>query len=280
MHIPILACTDSIIKKKVLLPNSITCSSNNSASYISFKQWKSGYNNFVFNTANFLAYDSASINWEKHFKLNAEIGYIKFSDSIWLKSSDVLDMSFELSRTRQSKYTSVFSSALNSQLLSSYETAYDLNGQEFSKWAGGFANPLTFDLSFGTSWKVWKNSRINFNYVNFRTMVEPLQDPAMVLKDNQTIWGDSFISSSYGFGLQSFLKKDFGKHFRWENNSRCFANGLGQKSLDIDLRNKFTIRIMKYLSLSYDSRIRYVPNPPYNLQFRNQFMLAFTLEKQ
>ncbi len=106
-----------------------------------------------------------------------------------------------------------------------------------------------------------------------------LLDPAEGGHANDMIYKKTLITSEYGLGLQTCIRKKFGQRVRWENYSRAFANAVNRQKLDLDFRNRVVIKIFKYLDFIVDSRIRYMPYPPYKFQFRNELMLSFTFEK-
>jgi hypothetical protein len=269
--------SDTLKSAKFKLPQAYSYDSNISASYISYKNWKyNGYNNFSFILRENLNYDSIAQKTETHLRINAELGFMKFSDSIWYKNSDLLDLSLEISRNSEKRIRNVFSLSLNTQLLSSYEIRIDSNGEEFNAWSSGFCNPLSLDLSYGSSVRFWKSSRININYVNLRTTVQPLPDPSSLDSGSEIIYKKSLIRSEYGFTIQTFIRHNLSERLRWESHSKIFANAINRERIELDLRSKFSLRLLKYFNLILDSRLKYTPSYPSKLQFRNELMLAFT----
>ena len=107
----------------------------------------------------------------------------------------------------------------------------------------------------------------------------PALDKETPNSQNDFIYKKSMITSEYGLGIQTFLRHNLCERIRWENYSRLFVNAINRNRLDLDFRNKIIIKILKYLDLIVDSRVRYTPYPPYKMQFRNELMLTFTMEK-
>jgi hypothetical protein len=97
--------------------------------------------------------------------------------------------------------------------------------------------------------------------------------------ENDIIYKKTLITSEYGLGIQTYIRKNIGKRVRWENYSRAFANAINREKFNIDFRNRVIVKVFKYLDFIVDSRIRYIPYPPYKFQFRNELMLSFTLER-
>ena len=267
-------------RKKVRLPSSITYTSNFSASYVSYKNWKyNGYNNFAFLVRQNLNYDTITTNWETHLRFNGELGYMKFIDSTWYKNSDYLDFSTEIVKVKNKKLTNVFTLFFNSQFLSNYENYYTDSGTYNKRWTSGFGNPMYLDIGYGAEFQFWKNCRINLTYVTLRTNVMPALDNESEISQSDFKYKKSIITSEYGIGIQTFIRHNITERIRWENYSRCFANAINRNRVDVDFRNKIIIKALKYLDLIIDSRIRYMPYPPYKFQFRNELMLSFTVEK-
>ena len=267
-------------KKCFHLPPTFTYSNNFSASYVSYKNWKyNGYNNFAFLLRENINYDTIGSNWETHVRFNGELGYMKFIDSSWYKNTDYLDLSIEVVKVKTKRITNVFSLYFNSQFLSTYENYYNEAGSYSKRWAGGFGNPMYLDLSYGSEIRFWKNCRINLTYVTLQTTVMPALNKEQPNTNNDFLYKKSIITSEYGLGIQTYIRHNFTERIRWENYSKGFVNAINRNRFNIDFRNKIIIKVLKYLDLILDSRIRYMPYPPYKFQFRNELMLSFTLER-
>lgn len=279
LKVPAISNHDST-KKHFHLPNTITYSNNFSASYVHYKNWKyNGNSNYSFLLRSNLNYDSIGNLWETHIRFNGELGYMKFVDSIWYKNTDYLDFSTEIIKNNAKTLSTIFTFYFNSQFLSSHENYYDDNGIENKRWSGGFGNPMNIDLGYGTTIRFWKTSRINLTFVTLKTSTIPLLDFEPSKQQNDIVYNKTLITSEYGLGIQTSIRKNFGAKVRWENYSRCFTNAINRSKVDIDFRNRIIIKIFKYLDFIIDSRIRYTPYPPYKFQFRNELMLSFTFEK-
>lgn len=273
------SASDSLKIKKPRFPG-FTYSSTISASYISYKNWKyNGFNSFSFLTRQNLNYDKTGKKMEIHFRINGELSYLKFLDSILLKNNDLLDLNLELLKATNKKISHSFVLNFYSQFISDKETWYNDLGEPYERWSGGFGNPMSLDLCYGSTLKVWKNSRLVFSYVCLHTLVEPRLEMELPTKEKLLVLDHAFIDSRYGFTLQSFIRHKFAERLRWENNSRLFANGISANDLDFDLRNRLIIHLLKHLDLIIDTKLRYLPVEPYKVQFRNELMLSFTMER-
>lgn len=267
-------------KKHFRIPNTITYSNNFSASYVHYKNWKyNGNNNYSFLLRSNINYDSIGTLWETHIRFNGELGYMKFADSTWYKNTDYLDFSTDVVKNSHKTFTNIFTFYFNSQFLSNYENYYNDSGYYNKRWTGGFGSPMNIDLGYGTTVRFWKTCRINLTFVTLRTSTNPILDFEPGKQQNDIIYKKTLITSEYGLGVQTYIRKNIGSKVRWENYSRCFANAINRTKFDIDFRNRVIINIFKYLDLIIDSRIRYMPYPPYKFQFRNELMLSFTFEK-
>ncbi len=272
--------TTATPKNKYGLLRHITYSSTFSASYVSYHNWKySGYNNFTFLTRQSVNYDTIGTNWEHHIRFNGELGFMKFIDSTWYKSSDYLDLSFEMIRSDRKNFSKIFTAYTGTQFLSDYEIVYNDSGVAQNKWKAGFANPLFLDLGYGVDWTFWKTCRINLTYITLRTNTTPIYQVYDLDTNAAMIYKKSVITSEYGLGIQTFIRHDFTDRIRWENYSRFFGNAVHREKIDINFRNRIVIKALKNLHLIFDSRIMYKPVAPYKFQFRNELMLSFVLEK-
>lgn len=280
-HLKSFSQKDSIkFKINPTFSRKISYSNNFSASYIHYKNWKySGYNNFSFLLRSNLNYDTTGRAWETHLHFNAELGYMKFVDSTWYKSNDYVDLSAEVIKNTNKTFENIFTFYFSSQFLSTYEVYYYDNSVYNKRWTSGFGNPMNIDLAYGTSVHFWKTCRVNLTYVTLRTSTMPMLEEELVSHENAMTYKKTLITSEYGLGIQTYIRKNFGKRIRWENYSRAFANAIDRQKLNIDFRNRVVLKVFKYLDLILDNRIKYLPSPPYKFQFRNELMLSFTFEK-
>ena len=262
------------------LPTTITYTSNLSASYVNYKNWKyNGYSNYTFLVRENLNFDTIGKNWETHIRFNGELGYMKFVDSTWYKNTDYLDFSTEIVKTKNKKLTNILTFYFNSQFLSNYDYFYQDDGSSLKRWSGGFGNPMNLEVGYGTTARFWKTCRINLTFITLRTNVNPYFDDQNLLTKNDFIYKKSIISSEYGLGIQTFIRHDLHKKIRWENNTRFFGNAIHRNHFDIDFRNRIIFHLIKYLDFIIDTRVRYIPSAPYKLQFRNELILSFSIEK-
>ena len=257
------------------LPAAISYTVNAAASYTNYKDWKyNGFTNYSFLARSEINYDSTAEHWETHLRLNAGLGYMKFADSTWYKNTDDLYFSCDVVKRKNKRLEQVFNLYSSSQLLSAYER--DAYGKH---WQSGFGNPMTIDLGYGVVLHFWQTSRVSLSFVTLQTATRPLTEEDLSNNTPGMVSHRTLITSQYGLGIQTAIRKSFGKRLRWENNSRAFCNAIDKRQLDIDFRNRVILKLWKYLELVLDSRIRYMPYPPYRLQYRNELALTFTLER-
>ncbi len=262
------------------LPSTITYTNNFSASYVQYKNWKyNGNNSYSFLLRSNVNYDSIGNSWETHLRFNGELGYLKFIDSSWYKNADYLDLAADVVKKTGKRFENVFSFYFSSQFLSAYENDYNDSGRFTKRWISGFGNPMNVDIGYGSTIRFWKTNRIDLTFVTLHTSTLPLLDNETADRSGAIIYKNTLISTEYGLGIQTYIRKSIGKRIRWENNSRFFANAINRQKCTVDFRNRVIIKIFKYLDFIVDSRIRYVPYPPYKFQFRNELMLSFTFEK-
>lgn len=272
---------DSISKKTHFhLPRTISYTTNFSASYVHYKNWKyTGNNNYSFLARANVNYDTIGSNWETHIRFNGELGYMKFIDSIWYKNTDVVDFSADVIKSNTKRFQNIFSIYFTSQFLSNYEIYSTETGIEHKRWVNGFGNPMNIDLAYGTTIRFWKTSRISLTFATLHTSTVPFLDHELTTTGNDIIYKKTLITSEYGLGIQTFIRKQIGTRVRWENYSRAFANAINRDKFNIDFRNRVIVKVFKYLDFIIDSRIKYVPYPPFKFQFRNELMLSFTFER-
>jgi hypothetical protein len=138
---------------------------------------------------------------------------------------------------------------------------------------------MSIDLGYGTSVHFWKTCRINLTFVTLKTTAVPYLSNEVLVNENDMVYKKSLITSEYGLGLQTYIRKNINSRLRWENYSRAFANAVNREKVNIDFRNRVIVKVFRFMDFIIDSRIKYLPYPPYKFQFRNELMLSFTFEK-
>jgi hypothetical protein len=214
---------DSLKKKGPFIPEAFSYSENLSGSYAAYNNWKGQSANSFYLFAHLnLNYDSTSEKREVHLRTDLNLGFRKFIDSTWNKEMDQLEINLEWLKNENKRIKKGFSFNFNTQLVSDYETVVSDSAEAQRIWRAGFCNPSALEMNYGSSISFWKNCRIRFDYVSLRTTVEPIFDP-LPEELSGFVYKRTHILNEYGFSMQTFIRKDLGKRFRWENHSRFFC---------------------------------------------------------
>jgi hypothetical protein len=211
----------------------------------------------------------------------ADLGYLKFVDSTWVKHMDRLQVNL-LWYSGSRKLNHSYSLVLATQFLPNTVLEYNLEtllNEERS--VGGFMNPFTLDGSYGAVWSFWQGSNINFAFATLRFSAAPKSSIGPAFTDASMIEGlNAYYFVNYGFSFTTAIKKPIGKHLEWINNSRFFVNGVNRNNVNFDFNNMVVVKLWKYIQLRIDTRFAYNPMLNYDLQFRQEVLLGFFYERK
>jgi len=213
-------------------------------------------------------------------QLLADLGYLKYLDSIWVKSVDRLQLNFlwasEAPRLRHS-----YSILFNTQFLSQSMWSFDAElGQSVERHVGGIMRPFSLEAGYGAVFSFWGTSNINFTFATLKLSGYPTEITATQFRDATMISAPTMnYFASYGFGITTAINKPIGKHVQWINNTRFFGNGLDRDHLQFDFANMLIVKLWKYVQLRFDTRLAYNPILNYDLQFRQEALVGFFYER-
>ena len=210
----------------------------------------------------------------------ADLGYLKFVDSVWVKSIDRLQINLLWNSTGK-KLNQSWSIAFGTQFLPNSFLQYDpeLN-KSVPRSIGGFLNPFTFEAGYGAVFMFWKTSNINFAVATLRLNSSPKETTPPHFAESNTIEGPkAYYFMTYGFSIAAAINKPFGEHVQWINNTRIFGNGIDRDHANFDFGNMVIVKLWKYLQLRLDTRLAYNPMLNYNIQFRQEVLLGFFYQR-
>lgn len=252
-----------------------------SASYATSSNWQ-GQNlrNFAF-VGNVLYKHAAFDSTRSHaHQVIADLGYLKFVDSVWVKSVDKLQVNL-LWAANGKRFNHSYSLLLNTQFLpnTTWVTEPETDRTR-AKQVGGFLRPFGLEVGYGAVFNFWQGSSINFAFATLKVAGFPKDltaDPFEKATLMQTTKMNYYIS--YGFGLITAINKPIGTRLQWINNTRVFGNGLDKDHVNFDFGNMLIVKLWKYIQFRFDTRLAYNPMLNYNIQFRQEALVGFFYER-
>jgi hypothetical protein len=98
----------------------------------------------------------------------ADLGYLKFVDSIWVKNMDRIQTNFLWSSTGK-RLNQSYMIAFGTQFLPNKIPMYDPEtGTVTDASVGGFLNPFTLEAGYGAVFTFWNTSNINFAFATLK----------------------------------------------------------------------------------------------------------------
>lgn len=260
---------------------SSTLNASLSASYTTSKNWQStDFQNYALSSGLFWQDDLQSATRRHQFKVIADLSYLKFIDSVWVKGADRLQANFLWSRTER-KWTHSYALVFWTQFLPNEATAFNSENSTMERHnVGGFCSPGGLELSYGATWYPWERSSIQFSFATAKITSAPkatLQDTG---KEHFAQSDHTVFDMSYGGSLLVNIDKALTDRINWLNTSRFFCNGLDRDHVNFEVINRVAIKLWKCLQLRFDTRLGYDPVVHYDLKFSQEIMLGVFYERR
>ena len=253
-----------------------------SASYAASDNW-AGQNTHNYAVTSNVAYrhNSFGTGWGHAHHFMADMGYLRFVDSTWVKNIDRLQTNFLWNGSGR-RLNQSYAIAFASQFLPNKVMQYDFaENRSKEQKVGGFLNPFTLDIGYGAVWTFWSTSNLNFAFATLRLSSSPKETTAPAFTDVHVVEGrNAYYFLTYGFSIAATVNRSFGQHVQWLNNTRVFGNGMDRDHVNFDFSNMVIIKLWKYLQVRLDTRLAYNPMLNYNMQFRQEVLLGFFYERK
>jgi len=252
-----------------------------SSSYSTSSNWQGqDQRNFSF-LGNVLYKHSAQDSTHSHaHQVLADLGYLKFVDSLWVKSVDRFQVNL-LWAAHARRFEHAYSILLNTQFLPNTTWRYDLELQRSSSTSvGGFLRPFTLEAGYGAVLRFWNTSSINFAFATLKLSGYPKEITAPQFQDATLIQSHAMnYYMSYGLGLITAINKPIGQRLQWLNNSRAFCNGFDKDHANFEISNMLIVKLWKYIQFRFDTRLAYNPLLNYQVQFRQEALVGVFYEQ-
>ena len=185
-----------------------------SASYAASQNWGGqDLKNYAF-MGNVLYRHSVFAGSRSHMhQLMADVGYLKFVDSVWVKNMDRLQTNFLWSSTGK-RFNRSYTIAFGTQFLPSTFASYDFEQNKLvARSVGGFMNPFTLEAGYGAVFTFWNTSNLNFAFATLRLNSSPKElTPTSFAESNTLESRNAYYFLTYGFSVAAAINKPFGQH--------------------------------------------------------------------
>lgn len=213
-------------------------------------------------------------------QLLADLGYLKFVDSVWVKSVDRFQVNF-LWASRGRRLDHSFSLMLGTQFLPNTNWSYDPDLERtISTNVGGLMRPFNLEAGYGAVLKLWNTSSINIAFATLKLSGYPKEITAPPFRDATLLQSPAMnYYMSYGLGVVTAINKPFGQRLQWINNSRGFCNGFDKDHVNFEVSNMLIVKLWKYIQFRFDTRLAYNPLLNYQVQFRQEALVGIFYER-
>lgn len=209
---------------------------------------------------------------EQLISVRQETSFTRFTDSVWVKAADRLEV--QLISSKQSNQINHSWSLLGSTALF---TGFDYltnneSGELYKKSNSTFLLPADLEAGYGIGVPLPANGFLNFSVATVRIRTEfgknfEDEHPLIRLKRG-------FIAVDYGFGMQGYYFFTPVKDSDVALNSRIFVNGFNRNEVQGELSIKATYKIWKQLYFKGEMMLLYDPVTSYALQWKNELLVG------
>lgn len=262
---------DSVLTKKVVFRSDI------SASYTSEKSWWNDRQNLILvkASAEVRLRKSRASGWSHDHFMQTQVGYTRFIDSVWIKTSDAFKIQLRWNEKRSKKVNHTYQLQVQSQWLNSWAQT-----GAAKVWRGGFMNPSTVQVSYSFSWNFFKNSQLLLAPATLQVTTQPEKSTSFTFKERPFVTSKhSHIYSRYGFSAAVTIDEYFYQDFLcWQHRSQLFINAISAQQVQFDVSNRLCFRFLKYLQLRFDTTLIYLPEQTMRLQYKQEVLLGIFCE--
>lgn len=268
-------CTNDSITSRSTLTTTL------SASYTTSRNWQgTDFQNYALSSGLFWQDDLQSAKRRHQYKVIADLSYLKFIDSTWVKGADRLQTNFLWSRTER-KWTHSYAVVFYTQFLPAERQAFNTEtGRSERERIGGFCSPGGLELSYGATWYPWPRSSIQFSFATAKITSAPKATLQNTELEHFAETGNTVFDMHYGGSLLVNIDHPLTDRINWINTSRFFCNGLDRDHVNFEVINRVAIKLWKCLQLRFDTRLGYDPQVNYDLKFSQEIMLGVFYERR
>lgn len=208
--------------------------------------------------------------------LKFEMGFTRILDSSWYKHADLLSSQYIL-KVGQKRWSQSASCLLTAKLLNSYDYSFNAQtGNQNKTQTGSFFSPSSLEIGYGSGYTFLKQSIINLSLATARLRIT--RENGLFLNDGSIpllLKGNNMVLFDYGFSLQYSIIHDITKIIGFYSSGKMFLKGIHRDKVEMDISQKWMVKITKNLHLRTDVKVVYAPVNSHKMQFRNEFLIGF-----
>lgn len=264
---------DSVILRRQLWRGDL------SGSYVTERDWTGQAGNYILLKGLAEARFRKKImnGWQHEHYVHTQLGYTAITDSIWIKSADVVKIQLRWMEENNRKVMHTYSLRFQTQWLSTWRM-----NENSRQWMAGFMNPSGLELGYSFSWYFLENSSLMLTPATLQLSLTPrnllamtnVEDPALRLRNAN-------MYSRYGFsGTLNMEESFYDNVLVLTHQSHLFFNAISSEKIQFDISNRVSIRFLKYLQLRLDTQLLYQPEQLKKIQYRQEVLLGIFYEKR
>lgn len=264
---------DSVILRRQLWRGDL------SGSYVTERDWTGQAGNYILlkGLAEARFRKKLMNGWQHEHYVHTQLGYTAITDSIWIKSADIVKIQLRWMEENNRKVMHTYSLRFQTQWLSTWRM-----NENSRQWMAGFMNPSGLELGYSFSWYFLENSSLMLTPATLQLSISPRnsytmnnkEEPAAALKHAN-------MYSRYGFsGTLNMEESFYDNVLVLSHQSHLFFNAISSEKIQFDISNRVSIRFLKYLQLRLDTQLLYQPEQLKKIQYRQEVLLGIFYEKR
>jgi hypothetical protein len=241
-------------------------------SFMLNKNWNEISNSSILLSANFKYKNRSSETVKTITEVNAELSYIRFIDSIWVKNSD----RFYFSNIWQLDHGSIRQTvSLN---ITTQMTDTWLETEEPRLWKSGPLVPAMIIAGYGFIYKFSSVNYINLLFPAYKIGTIPVDgyfpDDMNFIRRTR----DYLLYHQYGMQIQMSIYQRFAHKFIFENSSNYYITRTLLKNFTVDIRNTLSFFPVKNFKLRIENKILFDKTISDSFQFKYEFLLGLNIK--
>lgn len=250
-----------------------------SGSYVTERDWTGNTQSYIIlkGLAEARFRKKLQSGWQHEHYVHTQLGYTAITDSIWIKSADVLKIQLRWMEESNRKVMHTYSLRFQTQWLSTWRM-----NENSRQWMAGFMNPSGLELGYSFSWYFFENSSLMLTPATLQLSVMPRSALSITAVEDPSVrLAHANVYSRYGFsGTLNIEESFYDNVLVLSHQSHLFCNAITAQRIQFDISNRVSVRFLKYLQLRFDTILLYQPDQTTKLQYRQEVLLGIFYEKR
>jgi hypothetical protein len=240
------------------------------------KNWKEMNNSSILLSLNLRYQNKSTVKTKSITDIFAELSYIKFIDSIWVKNNDRFFFS-NIFQLDHGKIRQTISINFTSQITDTWIES-ETGSPNQRLWKSGPLIPATIVTGYGFIYKPMPYNYINISFPSYKIGTLPADgyydDDLKIVKRSEKY----VMYHQYGLQFQMCVSQKISSGIFFESSSNIFIEQRLFKNIYFDVRNTLSIYPLKNFKLRIENKIVYDKMVSEAFQWKYDFLFGVSVK--